>query len=230
MVYTGLHTLNTECLYAAEKLLGESERLRLGGLKAGRRQEFLVSRFMLRHLLSQMTGYDILPAAWSVQERADLPPKIQQLKNLGLCFSISHSHGMVAVVVGRGSGIGLDIEKHRERNHLALAEQWFSGADYSMLQCLPQALRGRGFYKLWTAKEAYIKLHQKSVFDTELKQLRIRPSRPLERAAEYECYLLLAQTGDYSFALAAASPISVKLVKGAPELVFEHYLGACESD
>lgn len=71
----------------------------------------------------------------------------------GPCFSISHSHGMVAVAIG-DSNMGLDIEVVR-RFHQLVPQRIMSRREYQWF-CSRGELK-RDFFVLWTLKESYFK-------------------------------------------------------------------------
>ncbi len=73
----------------------------------------------------------------------------------GFCFSISHS-GDKVMAVSADSEVGCDIEmivQGRER----IAGRFFSGEEKEYLSGLPEEERNGAFYRLWTAKESFLK-------------------------------------------------------------------------
>jgi 4'-phosphopantetheinyl transferase len=54
--------------------------------------------------------------------------------------------------------LGVDIEFHRTvREFEGLAKRFFSPGEQSVLLAMPNEERIRGFYRLWTVKEAFLK-------------------------------------------------------------------------
>jgi len=76
----------------------------------------------------------------------------------GICFNLSHSHGLAVVAIGREQEVGIDVELIRaEFASEAIAKRYFSAKEIDELTRLPAELRTEGFFLCWTRKEAYIK-------------------------------------------------------------------------
>ena len=76
----------------------------------------------------------------------------------GICFNLSHSHGLAVVAIGREQEVGIDVELIRaEFASEAIAKRYFSAKEIDELSRLPVELRTEGFFLCWTRKEAYIK-------------------------------------------------------------------------
>ena len=69
-------------------------------------------------------------------------------------FSVSHS-GNVIVFIGDNSPLGIDIEQINDGN-LKIAKRFFTHNEYEYIINSEQA--NIAFYKIWTSKEAYIKM------------------------------------------------------------------------
>jgi 4'-phosphopantetheinyl transferase len=77
------------------------------------------------------------------------------IKNFPLFVSISHSGNFVAAAFSENE-IGIDIEVLRETN-LAVAKKFCTNDDLEFLNCKETGKNER-FFKIWTAKEAYLKI------------------------------------------------------------------------
>jgi 4'-phosphopantetheinyl transferase len=76
----------------------------------------------------------------------------------GICFNLSHSHGMALIAIGRKRQIGIDVELIRpEFAGEEIAKRYFSTKEVDELSKLPAELRAEGFFLCWTRKEAYVK-------------------------------------------------------------------------
>ncbi|WP_449185538.1 4'-phosphopantetheinyl transferase family protein [Trinickia sp. YCB016] len=75
-----------------------------------------------------------------------------------LDFNISHSgsHALVAIAADRRVGVDIEISNHAF-DWRSLANTVFSGRDDVYVNSLPDTLRHDGFYRIWTAKEAFLK-------------------------------------------------------------------------
>jgi 4'-phosphopantetheinyl transferase len=75
-----------------------------------------------------------------------------------LAFNLSHSGNYLAIAIARECAIGIDIEQVKARKNLpGLAERCFSPAEIEHWQQLPKTEQISGFFRLWTAKEAFVK-------------------------------------------------------------------------
>ena len=73
-------------------------------------------------------------------------------------FNLSHSGNTLIVALGRGQAVGVDIESgSRTRPWLALAERYFTPAEYATLAALPAPRLASAFLELWSCKEAVVK-------------------------------------------------------------------------
>ena len=77
----------------------------------------------------------------------------------GISFSASSSHQTMLLVVARGAEVGADIEDASAFQFApALAGTCCSRAERDRITALPEAYRAAEFLRLWTAKEAVLKL------------------------------------------------------------------------
>lgn len=67
-------------------------------------------------------------------------------------FSMSHSGDYVLLAMSH-TEVGIDIEKIRELDYKALAERYYTGGEVAKADTL------ENYFKVWTAKEAYLKLN-----------------------------------------------------------------------
>ena len=76
----------------------------------------------------------------------------------GLCFNISHTHGLVACIIARNARVGIDVEvADRAADSLLLAEEHFAPCEVEALRKCERASREARFVELWVLKEAYLK-------------------------------------------------------------------------
>lgn len=82
------------------------------------------------------------------------------LKNLDrFDFNISHTSNCIVLAVTFRNKIGIDIENNLKKvSILGIAEKYFSSNDYKWLSSLPSASLNYWFYKIWTYKEACVKM------------------------------------------------------------------------
>lgn len=70
-------------------------------------------------------------------------------------FNVSHA-GQWVVCALAPTAVGIDIERVREID-LRIAERFFQPAEYAALMAHAPGQRAACFFRLWTAKEAYVK-------------------------------------------------------------------------
>ena len=154
-------------------LLGESERARLQPYRGQRYREFLQSRLLLRHALSDVVAGRLSPGDWRITERSGQPPLIEETLELGWHYSLSHSRNWIAIALSNRAPCGVDLEYHRDRrNLLELAGHWFHPEEARALADQTDTRQLATFYRFWTLKEALIKSRQQSVFSGLLDRCR----------------------------------------------------------
>lgn len=79
----------------------------------------------------------------------------------GIHFNLAHSGHMVLAVFADRE-VGCDIEKIKAAN-LKLAKRFFCPEEYAYLTSLKGEEQNRGFYRLWTLKESFLKVTGKGI-------------------------------------------------------------------
>lgn len=74
----------------------------------------------------------------------------------GLFFNLSHSYDYVVCSVST-EPVGCDVERISE-GHLRIAERYFCEGETEYIFSFPEEKRSGEFFRLWTVKEAYMKL------------------------------------------------------------------------
>lgn len=134
-------------LSAAER--DRSERLQI----LDHRRRYTIAHGALRAILAGYTGDDATDLQFRVGPRGK--PYLSVHKQL--FFNLSHS-GQLAMVALANAEVGIDLEKMRHLESLRdIAQRYFSGSEYERLAQLQGEAQLRGFYRVWTCKEAFIK-------------------------------------------------------------------------
>jgi 4'-phosphopantetheinyl transferase len=121
------------------------------------RNHYIVARGTLRELLAKYLGRAPGELAFSYGDQGK-PSLAEETAAGGLCFNVSHSHGLVVYAIARGRNLGIDVELvHAESASEEIARRYFSDAEVNELLSLPPAARAEGFFNCWTRKEAYLK-------------------------------------------------------------------------
>jgi 4'-phosphopantetheinyl transferase len=137
-------------------ILDDDERARAGRLRFERdRRRFVARRAFRRRILGEHLGIEPV----SVRYRRSANGKPELLGATGLAFSASHSDGLAIVAVTTQGEVGVDIERVRPMpDALNIARRFFAAREYEHLRSVPAGTRSEAFLRLWTAKEACIKL------------------------------------------------------------------------
>lgn len=129
-------------------------------------------------------------------------------------FNASHAAGVGTVAVSPRE-VGVDVESPRRvEDDDAIADRFFAPAERAMLASVPEEARAEAFLRVWSAKEAYLKLRGLGLaaplerIDTTAWGADAPAADPLEDAAALFWLLrptLPAQDG-WSVSLAVAGP------------------------
>lgn len=121
----------------------------------GRRQEFLLSRVLLRRLLA-----DRLQCQASELLFCTNPHGKPELSDQRWQFNLSHSGNWLVIALCAKGPLGVDIELgQRRRQTLPLARRFYATSEYEWLAALPAEEQESAFYRLWSRKEAVLKAH-----------------------------------------------------------------------
>ena len=132
--------------------IARAERLRIPAKK----HIFILGRARLRQILARYLPIEAAAVefCYGPQGKPALAPQVAS----GLSFNLSHSGNWALLAVTRTGEVGVDLEQlDRQLDYLKLAEQFFSPVEISALNRCATARQRRGFYRLWTAKEARLK-------------------------------------------------------------------------
>jgi len=120
-------------------------------------------QYIAAHVLTRVAlgvAASVAPAAW----RWTAGPHGKPAAWLGgapaaVSFNLSHAEGIVgvAVLARADADVGFDIEPFDRTVDLGVADRYFRPEEVAWLAGLPAVERPRGFMRLWTLKEAFIK-------------------------------------------------------------------------
>jgi 4'-phosphopantetheinyl transferase len=141
--------------------LGPEERARAQRFRSGADQRrFTVARGVLRALIASYVG---LPAralrlSEGIHGKPQLVPPTADAPHPELTFNVSHSGELALYAIARGRQVGIDLERMDATTDIeALARRFFSDAERSGFDSVEHERRTAAFYRVWTAKEAYLK-------------------------------------------------------------------------
>jgi 4'-phosphopantetheinyl transferase len=117
----------------------------------------LATRAVLRRALSETVAGRVPPEAWRFKRTINAQPILSNGEN-NLKFSCSHTTGMSVIAVSTVGDVGIDIADAA----LDFSSDWLldvmSVRELSALEKLPKSKRGGAVSRLWTLKEAYVKM------------------------------------------------------------------------
>jgi 4'-phosphopantetheinyl transferase len=79
-------------------------------------------------------------------------------------FNVSHSADLAIFALTVGQEIGVDIEKMEPYFKEKIAKRFFNPQEYNQLMTLSENDRVKGFYQIWSRKEALVKTLGQGLF------------------------------------------------------------------
>lgn len=123
------------------------------------RQQFIVARAVLRHLLGK---YLDRPPSYFCFEFGSSGKPFLPATNLN--FNVSHSGNEVLLAFARNREVGVDVEHlHQLQARDAVAERFYTLPEAQRIQALPPTDSDRAFFHHWVRKEAFVKAVGKGI-------------------------------------------------------------------
>jgi 4'-phosphopantetheinyl transferase len=138
--------------------LSPKEQTRAGKFAFEKLQRrFVFRRATLRKLLGHYLG--MAPEQVGIElEAFGKPALAKNHRQSGIQFNLSTSEDFAIIGITQERALGVDIEYHkRHADYAKIAQRFFSPAEVTAFQELPEEQRLIGFYNCWTRKEAFIK-------------------------------------------------------------------------
>lgn len=187
--------------------LNQTDKERFKGFKStSRRHQFVMARWLIKQCLKKLFNqsashnYELIQySRWKV---------IEQEKSYSV--SISHSGHIIAIAIAAFPClVGLDIEQHKSRNFTELVKAFGTPTEQSLV--CNDVEKHASFYRLWTAKEAFLKITQSSLDLVRKKDLAICLHHKTGQVAGYHY-----QTGDlansqYSYSVMTNADALIKV-------------------
>ncbi len=142
----------------AEQLLSAEEKKRASRfVSETARREFLLSRTILRKILSRYTGIEAEDLRFECGPQGKLYLCGRQ-NSLGAGFNISHSRGMILLAFCRGRDIGVDVEVERPITDIeGLIHRFYTEEEQASFAGLNGGDYLSHFFRIWVRKEALLK-------------------------------------------------------------------------
>lgn len=148
----------------AMKILNEEETIKAQKFRFEKHQKrFIVARSTLKHILSHYLG--ISPEKIAFQYGSHGKPKlVDKMNTIQLEFNLSHSEELAIYGITCHHLIGVDVEYLRPMPDAEkLAKRFFCHQEFEKINSLSIIHKNTEFFKLWTAKEAYLKATGKGI-------------------------------------------------------------------
>ncbi|MGD1917469.1 MAG: 4'-phosphopantetheinyl transferase family protein [Pleurocapsa sp.] len=121
------------------------------------KRRFIAARSILRQLLSNYLNISPNNIKFDYGDRGK-PKIIESNTANSLQFNISHSQEYALFGFTTSNLIGVDLEYLREMpDAVKIAQRFFSPREFDLIKNLTPQQQSQVFFKLWTAKEAYLK-------------------------------------------------------------------------
>jgi phosphopantetheinyl transferase len=116
-------------------------------------------------------------------------PRLSSIQNKpGIHFNLSHSKGLLVIAITLMGEIGVDVEKVRPMDKMEqISERFYFESEQKVIRDAMDTEKAIVFFQIWTAKEAWAKLHASSIFGA-FKKFELRQSHysiQLDQQASY---------------------------------------------
>ncbi|MGA7537127.1 MAG: 4'-phosphopantetheinyl transferase superfamily protein [Candidatus Rickettsiella isopodorum] len=141
--------------------LSSEEKIRAEKLATPYRQNFIISRGVLRDLLAYYSNYppQELKLSYSLSGKPLLINPEQPIE-----FNLSHSKNILAYAFTIDAPVGIDIEYISHRMNLdKIAYRFFPADEYDRLKLLEGKKKLKAFFKAWVKTEVLIKAMGKTL-------------------------------------------------------------------
>ncbi|MDJ0846653.1 4'-phosphopantetheinyl transferase family protein [Crocosphaera sp.] len=140
------------------KLLNAAEKNKAQRFRFEKHQKrFTIARSSLKRILSLYLSITPQKVEFKYNDYGK-PQLLEQINKIDLQFNVSHSENIAIYGITCHYLIGVDVEYIRPMPEAeSLAKRFFSQNEFEHISRLSPEEKNREFFKLWTAKEAYLK-------------------------------------------------------------------------
>lgn len=187
-------------------VLNPKDRKRYSELKSNRsRLQFALARWTLKQALHELIK---LPASHQYEIREFSDWQAQEYSD-DIRISISHSGDLVVVAIAfTNCLLGVDVERHKKRNFDALVDGFCTENEQKALANSPNKLST--FYRLWTAKEAFLKASKMSMVEVCRQDLAVCLTSDSLQYGNYQYRYSSIFDNAYSLSLFSSCALQVK--------------------
>jgi 4'-phosphopantetheinyl transferase len=172
------------------------------------RRRSLSARAVLRRALSEMVDGRTAPEGWRFERTETGQPKLAAKQN-ALQFSCSHTSRISIVAVSTVGDVGIDIADATFESAVNWLEDVMAPGEQTALARLPETKRDGAIARLWTLKEAYVKMLgigiaevAQAAFDLSDDRLLSGGSNGTRAKPVFRTWIVNSQGHRYSVALA----------------------------
>ncbi len=210
MVHLWLLTIDDHHASEMQLLLSDDERRRAARYAFDRdRAQFIICRGALRSLLA---GYLNRPAqSITFNYAPGGKPFIAPARGEhAIEFNLSHTQGVAAIAVACDRPVGVDVEHIREIAWSdAIATRYFAPADRDAIERLPSDERPLAFHRIWTAREAELKVTGEGLAGLTASAPAIPPTTTIHQLTilSHNCVACVAATGEWEMKCMRLDPM-----------------------
>lgn len=145
-------------------ILNEAEKNKAQKFRFEKHQKrYTMARSSLKRILSRYLSMTPQNVEFQYNDYGK-PQLLEKLNNIDLQFNVSHSENVAIYGITCHYLIGVDIEYIRPMPEADnLAKRFFSRKEFEHISQLSSTEKYEEFFKLWTAKEAYLKAIGKGI-------------------------------------------------------------------
>lgn len=180
----------------------------------GARQRSLETRALLRHALSDAVAGEILPEDWCFDRTEFGQPTLSTSEN-NVKFSCSHTPEMSVIAVSTIGDVGIDIADAELESGSEWLEEVMAPRELAGLVKLSDADQPRAVARLWTLKEAFVKMLGTGIAEVADKAFDLNHDRLLSGSSsdrleqpDFRTWIANHQGHRYSVALALSSSVA----------------------
>lgn len=142
-------------------VLDEKEKKKFSRYKVMHKKvEFLLGRLVSKGIIGLLLNQDPENILFNQDQYGKLTIK-DTSNNLGIHFNLSHTNGMLVCGISNVGEIGVDVERI-DREYMEVMQLVFTKKEINYVECQDNIKsKKEAFYKIWTRKEAYMKLNGK---------------------------------------------------------------------
>ena len=154
--YLNVHEARIKHLYP---LLTSAEKERSERFKFYKhRKAFIASHGFMHMALSNYIDSTADEIEFSYADQGK-PSIIETQNPYNIQFNLSHSNNIAIIAICKNRSVGIDIEyAHRKTDWLGISKRFFTENEQKMFFSLTEESQKEAFFKIWTRKEAHMKV------------------------------------------------------------------------